>query len=106
LDFLDQKSLAFLGFDDRRTLNTKKFNKIKNLNNNPIDNNNLFQTVKLLKDIILLPVGGLCREASTLLQAQTCFRRGEALEAALVAVFGLAFGVEALPHRIDVFENP
>jgi len=35
-----------------------------------------------------------------------CFRRGEALEAAFAVVFGLAFGVEALPHRINVFENP
>ena len=51
-------------------------------------------------------MGGLCREVSTLLSAQMCFRRGEALEAARVFVSSLAFDVEALPRRIIVFENP
>ena len=51
-------------------------------------------------------MGGLCREVSTLLSAQTCFRRGEALEAALAIALGLASDVEALSHRTDVFENP
>ena len=51
-------------------------------------------------------MGGLCREASTLLSAQTCSRRGEALEAAWVIAFSLAAGVEALPYRTCVFENP
>ena len=51
-------------------------------------------------------MGGLCREASTLLSAQTCFRCGEAWEAALAFAFGLAAGVEALPYRTGAFENP
>ena len=51
-------------------------------------------------------MGGLCREVSTLLSAQTCFMRGEALEAALAVALGLVVGVEALPHRINAFENP
>ena len=51
-------------------------------------------------------MGGLCWEASTLLQAQTCFRRGEAWEAAFAVASSLASGVEALPCRADAFENP
>lgn len=51
-------------------------------------------------------MGGLCREVSTLLSAQMCFRRGEAWEAAQAAAFSLAPDVETLPHRTGAFENP
>ena len=51
-------------------------------------------------------MGGLCREVSTLLSPQMCFRRGEAWEAAWVIAVSLAAGVEALSHRTSVFENP
>ena len=51
-------------------------------------------------------MGGLCREASTLLSAQMCFRRGEAWEAANLVAFSLVPDVEALSRRTDVFENP
>ena len=51
-------------------------------------------------------MGGLCREVSTLLSAQMCYRRGEAFEAALAAAFSLAPDTDALPRRAGVFENP
>ena len=35
-----------------------------------------------------------------------CFRRGEALEAAMAIAFGLTSGVEALSRRTFAFENP
>lgn len=51
-------------------------------------------------------MGGLCREVSTLLQAQMCFRRGEAWGAAGLAAVGPAPDAETLPHRAGAFENP
>ena len=51
-------------------------------------------------------MGGLCREVSTLLSAQMCFRRGEAWEAAKLIALSLASDVETLPCRTGIFENP